>query len=134
MLKSVYNSFKNQFTYSAGIEAWCKDFYYNASGNKLKYTFCSDFAIADWYGEDAVMETFKQVINSWGDDYKAFTEIAIALNLLSWANDQLINQGVVDREKWVNLYSDLYYDARDEFYTKYKGNDEATEYFFQMTD
>ena len=134
MAKTVYNSFKNQFTYAAGIEKWCKDFYYNVSGNKLQYTFCGDFAIADWRGEDAVKETFKRVIKSWGDDYKAFTEIAIAINLLSWANDQLIKQGIADREKWVDFYSELYYDAKDEFYTKYDGNDEATDYFFEMTD
>ena len=134
MAKTVYNSFKNPFTYAAGIENWCKDFYYNASGNKLNYTFCADFAIADWIGEDAVRETLKRVIKSWGDDYKAFTEIALAINLLSWANDQLIKQGITDREKWVELYSELYYDAKDEFYTKYDGNDEATDYFFEMTD
>ena len=134
MAKTVYNSFKNPFTYAAGIEEWCTDFYYNASGNKLNYTFCADFAIADWIGEDAVRETFKRVIESWGDDYKAFTEIALAINLLSWANYQLIQQGITDREKWVDFYSELYYDAKGEFYTKYDGNDEATEYFFNMTD
>lgn len=134
MAKTVYNSFKNPFTYAAGIEKWCNDFYYNASGNKLQYTFCSDFAIADWIGEDAVRETFKSVIESWGDDYKAFTEIVLAINLLSWANDQLIKQGITDREKWVEFYSELYYDAKDEFYTKYDGNDEATDYFFEIAD
>ena len=134
MAKTVYNSFKNPFTYAAGIENWCKDFYYNASGNKLNYTFCADFAIADWIGEDAVRETFKRVIESWGDDYKAFTEIALDINLLSWANYQLIQQGITDREKWVEFYSELYYDARDEFYTRYDGNDEATDYFFEMAD
>ena len=104
------------------------------SGNKLQYTFCSDFAIADWRGESAVRETFKRVIKSWGTSYKAFTEIVLAINLLSWANDRLVQQGITDREKWVEFYSELYYDTKDEFYTKYDGNDEATDYFFNMTD
>ena len=134
MAKTIYNSFKNQFTYAAGIEKWCKDFYDSASGNELQYTFCADFAIADCIGEDAVKETFKRVIKSWGYDYKAFTEIVLSINLLSWANDQLVKQGMTDREKWVEFYTDLYYDAKDEFYTKYDGNDEATDYFFEMTD
>ena len=134
MAKTVYNSFKNVFTYAAGIEKWCKDFYYNASGNKLDYTFCADFAIADWRGENAVRETFKRVIKSWGNSYKAFTEIVLALNLLSWANDQLARQGITDRGKLVDLYCELYYDAKDKFYKKYNGNNEATEYFFNMTD
>lgn len=134
MAKTIYNSFKNQFTYAAGIEKWCKDFYDSASGNELQYTFCADFAIADWIGEDAVKETFKRVIKSWGNDYKAFTEIVLSINLLSWANDQLVKQGMTDREKWVEFYADLYYDAKDEFYAKYDNDDEATEYFFNMTD
>ena len=134
MAKTIYNSFKNQFTYAAGIEKWCKDFYDSAGGNELQYTFCADFAIADWIGEDAVKETFKRVIKSWGYDYKAFTEIVLSINLLSWANDQLVKQGMTDREKWVEFYADLYYDAKDEFYAKYDNDDEATEYFFNMTD
>lgn len=134
MAKTIYNSFKNQFTYAAGIEKWCNDFYYDMSGNKLQYTFCSDFAIADWRGENAVRETFNRVIKSWGNSYKAFTEIVLALNLLSWANDQLARQGITDRGKWVDLYCELYYDAKDKFYKKYNGNNEATDYFFNMTD
>ena len=42
MTKTVYNSFKNVFTYANGIEKWGKDLYYDASGNKLNYTFCAD--------------------------------------------------------------------------------------------
>jgi hypothetical protein len=100
----------------------------------LQYTFCADFAIADWLSEDAVRDTFWKAIKSWGDDYEAFTEIVLAINLLSWANDQLVKQGIADREKWVDFYSELYYDAKDEFYMRFDGNDEATKYFFNMTD
>lgn len=134
MEKTIHNSFRNQFTYSAGIEDWCKKYYYNASGKKLEYTFSGDFALADWRGEKAVRETYNRVIKSWGSDYKAFTEIALALNLLSWANDQLQKQGISGREAYIELYSDLYYDAKDAFYEKYADNDEAKKYFFEMTD
>ena len=134
MAKTVHNSFKNVFTYAAGIEKWCKDFYKEMGDKELEYTFPADFAIADWYGEDAVRNTFKKVIKSWGDDYKAFTEIVLSINLLSWANDQLVKQGMTDREKWVDFYTDLYYDAQDKFYAKCGGNDEACDYFFEMTD
>lgn len=134
MAKTIYNSFKNQFSYSAGIEKWCKDFYLSTSGNKLEYTFCGDFALADWRGEDAVKETYNRVIKSWGSDYKAFTEIALALNLLSWANDQLSRQGIVDRDKYTGLYSEMYYKARDDFYKKFENNSEACNHFFNMTD
>ena len=134
MAKTVHNSFKNVFTYAAGIEQWCKDFYKEMGDKELEYTFGYDFAIADWIGDDAVRDTFKRVIKSWGDNYKAFTEIVLAINLLSWANDQLARQGITDRGKLVDLYCELYYDAKDKFYKKYNGNNEATEYFFNMTD
>ena len=79
-------------------------------------------------------DTYKKVIRDWKDDYKAFTEIVISLNLLSWANDQLVKQGFSDREKFVSIYSDLYYKSTREFYDEYKDNDEACRYFFDMTD
>jgi hypothetical protein len=128
------DSFKNVFTYASGIEKWCKDFYYNMSGNKLNYTFCADFAIADWYGEKDLKESYNRIKKSWISDYKAFTEVAISLNTLSWANDQLMKQGIDGREKYIELYSELWYQAKDDFYEKYSGNDEACDYFFNMTD
>ena len=129
----VKEHFRNVFTYAAGIEAWCKKFYAEG-GNSLEYTFASDFAIADWYGKDEVLDTYERVKESWLNDYKAFTEVAIALNLLSWANHQLTQQGFEGREEFTQLYSELYYRAMDDFYTKYEGNNEATSHFFEMTD
>ena len=63
MAKTVYNSFKNVFTYAAGIEKWCKDFYKEMGDKELEYTFPADFAIADWYGEGFPTFCFKQEIN-----------------------------------------------------------------------
>ena len=121
--------FKNVFTYAAGIEAWCKKSY----PFPLNYTFCNDFAIADWCGAKNVRETFNRVTKEWLDDYKAYTEVAVSINLLAWANDQLCKQGF-DRSEFVKLYSNLYYEARDKFYDRYEGNSEATQYYFDMTD
>jgi hypothetical protein len=127
--------FKNGISYSAGVEKWCKDFYREISGGKkLEYTFTRDFAIADWLGVDYVEDTFNRVKKEWLGNYKAFTEVAISLNILSWANDAMRKQGIDDREEWIALYSELYYKARDIFYDHYSGNEEATDYFFDMTD
>ena len=130
MAKTIYDSFKNVFSYAAGVEDWCR----NSWDFDLEYTFCNDFALADWVSEKAVYDTYKNVIRNWKDDYKAFTEFVVSLNLLSWANDQLVKQGFTDREKFVGIYSDLYYKATREFYDEYKDNDEACRYFFDMTD
>ena len=134
MAKTVYNSIKNVFTYAAGIEKWCKDFYKEMGDKELEYTFPADFAIADWYGEDEVKKSYNNIKKSWLSDYKAFTEVAVSLNLLSWANNQLTTQGIEGRDKFIDLYCEMYYQAREDFYNKYGGDDEACDYFFEMTD
>lgn len=128
---TVQQGFQNVFSYAAGVEKWVND---SLPLGPLKFTFASDFAIADWYGEEDVEDTYKRVKESWLCDYKAFTEVVIALNMLSWANDALRKQGFDGREKFISLYANLYYRARDDFYERYTGNDEATDYFFEMTD
>lgn len=127
----VQQRFTNVFSYAAGLEKWVND---NLPLGPLKYTFVSDFAIADWFGKKDVEDTYKRVKNEWLSDYKAFTEVVIALNMLSWANCALKDQGIDDRLPFIRLYADLYYQARHDFYDKYDGNTEATDYFFNMTD
>lgn len=123
--------FTNVFSYAAGVEDWINK---QLPLGPLKYTFASDFAIADWYGKESVEDTYKRVKKQWINDYKAFTEVVIAVNLLSWAHNALIKQGIDGRDEFIKLYSDLYYRARNDFYEKYEGNEEACNYFFEMTD
>lgn len=127
----VQEKFKNVFTYAYGVENWVNKQLFKGP---LQYTFVSDFAIADWMGEEEVNDTYRRVREGWLNDYVAFTEVVIALNMLSWANHALKEQGFDGRDKFIALYSDLYYKAREDFYGKYEGNDEATDYFFEMTD
>ena len=127
----VQDGFTNVFSYAAGLEDWVNK---SLPLGPLNYTFVSDFAIADWYGKSEVKETYKRVKEQWLGDYKAFTEVVIALNMLSWANDALRKQGFDGRDEFISLYSDMYYKARDDFYGRYDGNEEACNYFFEMTD
>lgn len=127
----VQEKFQNVFSYAYGVEKWANK---QLPNGPLQYTFVSDFAIADWYGEESVKDTYRRVKKSWINDYKAFTEVVIALNMLSWANHNLVENGFEDRERFVALYSDLYYVAEDDFYEKFTGDDEAIEYFYEMTD
>lgn len=129
----VQEHFINVFSYAAGVDKWCKDAYAE-NGKGLAYTFCNDFAIADWYGEQNVRSTYERVKEHWLSDYKAFTEVVVSLNMLAWANDQLSIQGFEDRIRYVELYSELYEEARDLFYETYGENKEASSYFFDMTD
>ena len=126
--------FKNAISYARGVEVWVKKFYENVSGRELEYTFPMDFAIADWYGKKEVLDTYDNVKNSWLGDYKAFTEVVISLSYLSYAHDQLGKQGFEGRDEFIDLYSELFEKARNDFYDKYGNNDEACRYFFELTD
>ena len=102
--------------------------------NELQYSFANDFAIADWRGVSAVKDTYRVAITEHSDNYKALTEIVITLNLLSWAHDKLRKQGYDGREKFIALYVELYYKAKDHFYNVFAENDEAKRWFWEMTD
>ena len=128
---NVHEKFTTVFSYAAGVEQWVNDC---LPLGPLKYTFANDFAIADWFGTSEVKDTYKRVKNEWLSDYKAFTEVVIALNMLSWANDTLKRQGIDGRDEFIELYANLYHQATTDFYDKYEGNQEACDYFFEMTD
>ena len=124
-------SFKNVLTYSAGMQEWVN----KSLMIKPEYTFAMDFAVADWMeGVAGVLKTYNKVKAEWLSNYKAFTEMALAVNKLSWAHDQLKKQGIDNRDPFIELYSDLYYKARDDFYARYENCKKATDYFFEMTD
>lgn len=127
----LQEQFRNVMSYAAGIEHWVNN---QLPLGPLKFTFAADFAIADWYGESEVKDTYKRVKESWLNDYKAFTEVVIALNMLSWANYALKNQGIDGRDTFVELYAKMYHQAMDDFYDKYRDNPTACDYFFEMTD
>ncbi len=127
----LHEKFSNVFSYAAGMEEWVNNAY---PLGPLNYTFVNDFAIADWYNAKSVRETYERVKEEWLSNYKAFTEVVVALNQLSWAHNQLKEQGIDGRDEFIQLYSDLYYKSRDDFYDKHRGNEEATDYFFEMTD
>ena len=123
--------FANALSYGAGMEEWVNK---SLPNGPLELTFVSDFAIADWYGKKEVEDTYKIVKNGWIGDYMAFTEVVIALNMLSWAHHALSKQGIDGRDEFIELYADMYYQARKDFYDRWESNQEACDYFFEMTD
>lgn len=127
----IQQGFNSVFSYAAGVEEWVN---HQLPLGPLEMTFASDFAIADWCGKDDVLDTYKRVKNEWLSDYKAFTEVVIALNMLSWAHNALKAQGFDGRDEFIELYASLYRQAVRDFYDKYDGNTEACDYFFEMTD
>ena len=131
MAKQLNQDFQNASSYAAGMEEWVRKNY----PSEMKYTFVSDLARMDWMiGRKGVLDTYKLIKSGWIDNYKAFTEAVVSINMLAWAHYQLKRQGYEGRDPFIELYSNLYYQATDDFYEKFGGNTEACDYFFQMTD
>ena len=104
-------------------------------------TFANDFAIAECFGDDAILDTYKRAVREWIGNYKYMTELIMVLNWFCWFwND--CDQRDLELSR---LYTDLYYEARDafdEFYdTKEDDPDDVREkkavacrYYFECTD
>ena len=119
-------NYRNVMTYAAGCDKYFEDKMRELGKEKIT-TFFSDLGTAEWYGEKAVNETYRDVVGSWIGDYKYFSEFVLALNWKCWY--------WYDRDNNLSrLYSDLFYKAKDKFYSHYKDNQEACDYFFELTD
>lgn len=120
----------NVFQKAALAEKAFENYFENiGSGYQRITTFYSDLTIAEEVsGAEGVKDTYRRVVKSWINDYKYFTEFVMCLNLKSWEHH------ANGKEDLGQIYSDLYYEARDKFYEHYEGNDEATSYFFKTTD
>ena len=53
---------------------------------EFKTTFYEDFSMAEMFGKEAIIDTYKRCLNEWSSDIKYFTEFVIALNhkILEW--------------------------------------------------
>lgn len=110
------------------------------AGNIIKHndgfstTFINDFMLAVPRGESAIKETYDRCVKEWKDDYRYFTDIVIATNMLCWHYDGLSKSMTDQARKLSRLFGDLYYQARDKFYDLFENNKEACDYFFEETD
>jgi hypothetical protein len=130
----LQSRFRSIFTYAAGMNDWVHKAYLEVSGHEMEYIFAQDFAIADWYDEKSVKETYHRAINEWQDNYEAMTELAVQLSYMSYAHSQLKNQGIAGRDPFIKLYVSLFEKATDFFYKHFKDNHEACSHFFDWTD
>ena len=120
----------NVFVYAATMEA-------NMERNlredyKRLTTFTSDLSIAEWYfsiqGIDAVKSTIRRFMPMCLNDYKYFAELVIAVNMKAWEMDKRGEYG------WSEFYSELYYLVKDLYFEYFKGNQEASDYYFDYVD
>lgn len=95
------------------------------TGYKPITTFWDDFSIAEKFGTDAIIDTYKRAFNEWKSDYKYLTELVMVLNWKIWEwyeKDVAVSK----------VYNDLWEKLDAWAYENLKG-DELT-YFYQITD
>ena len=97
----------------------------DVAGYKPQFTFYEDFSIADAFGKSAILDTYGRVFQEWKGDYKALTELCLALNWKIWEHWK-------SNENLARLY-DYLWQKTDEFAIRsLKG--EWLEYYYRLTD
>ena len=99
---------------------------FEENGYVEKTTFASDFDIADVFGIEAIMDTFKRAFAEWKKDYKYLTELVMVLNLKSW---QWYYRGNHTVSK---VYDELYEKADEYASTHLKGD--RLSYYYRTID
>lgn len=121
----------NIFEYAARAERAWEMQMQELSGYERKTTFYSDLSIADCFGIDAVKDTYRRVLKEWIHDIEYITEFALCLNHKSWEHASYKGDA---HKQLSELYAELWYEISDKIHEHYKDNEEALDYFFQVTD
>lgn len=128
------------FRYAAAIERTFEQYFPSiGSDYKRKTTFASDFAIAECYGDNSILDTYRRASRDWMDNRDFATELALVLNWYSWF---WYDNGEPGLSK---LYADLFYKCKDAFYKAWRvkktdtpeersRKEEAQSYFFHTLD
>lgn len=92
---------------------------------ECKTTFWDDFTIAENFGKNAILDTYKRAFEEWKDDYIYLTELVMVLNHKIW-------QWYERNELVAKIYNDLWEKTNEYAWNTLKG-DELT-YFYRTTD
>ncbi len=95
------------------------------TGYKPITTFYEDFSIADRFGANAILDTYKRAFRYWRNNYKYLTELAMALN---WKINE--HYGVNDR--FANIYNDLW--DKTSRWAEENLKDEELQYYYRTID
>ena len=92
---------------------------------ECKTSFWDDFTIAENFGKNAILDTYKRAFEEWKDDYIYLTELVMVLNHKIW-------QWYERNELVARIYNDLWEKTNEYAWNTLKG-DELT-YFYRTTD
>lgn len=98
------------------------------TGYKPISTYYTDFGIAEWYGEDAIRDTYDRAIENWSDSIEWMTEIVMVLNWKIWEHYHGGN------DKLARFYDELWREAQEEVYKRFDNDKEAMAYYYRTID
>ena len=136
----------NVFQYGAICEKNWEVNLADMNGYERKYTFYSDFSIAEYCevfkrDTNAVKATYNRVIKSWGSSIKAMTEVVMVLNHKMFSFYKVDSKYLGCSEEWrikfMETYQELYEKCVNFIDTQYnKGvfSDADMSYYWQVTD
>jgi len=92
---------------------------------EFKTTFYEDFSMAEMFGKEAIIDTYKRCLSEWSSDIKYFTEFVVALKhkLWDWYEKDI---------KVARLYDKLWREADSLALEIFQGKDK--EYYLRETD
>lgn len=99
---------------------------YKVCGYQPISTYYTDFGIAEWYGADAIRDTYNNAISNWGSDIKWVTEIVMVLNWKIWEHYYSGN------EQMAKFYDSLWRQSVDYVFEHFSGDDIT--YYLRTTD
>lgn len=114
------NILKEAAIAQARFEKTMEDF-----GHEVNYTFYSDFTIADYFGVDAIHDTYKRAFESWKDNIEALTELVVVLNHKIFEHHQ--------KNSSLMITYDTLWKKSDE-YCMNTLSDEDLDYYLKYTD
>ena len=100
-----------------------KEFVKNEMGYDTITTYWDDFSIADHFGKEAIIDTFKRAL--FNTDYKMMTELSMVLNHKIWFHYK-------HDEAIAKIYNDLWEECNKKIYETF--NKEQLSYFYRITD
>jgi hypothetical protein len=103
------------------IKNWCIE---EMTGYKPITTFWQDFSIAELFGKNGILDTFKRAFKEWKSDYEYLTELVMVMNWKMWQYEQ--NKALCE------LYYNLWLEADE--YARNNLKDEELSYYYRITD
>lgn len=116
---------RNPFSYPAIAESMWQKMLKETTNYKPKTTFFNDLSVAECFGVNAVKDTYKRVIKSWGENIIYMTEFTMCLNHKIW---QLYE---IDRPM-AEVYDELWRKSCEFVETHFSGKDLS--YYYEVTD